>query len=182
METAMGRTIAPKFLASSSVACLIASLAFLVAAGGATFAEPQPRFGSAVVLLVQDGFPPATKALFTAAARGNPHAQTTLGFLYEYGRGVPQNYVTAAEWYCAAAEQGDADGQYLLGLMYEKGHGVPQSDTLAYMWLNLATAHAAPRVRDYFAHVRDAVANKLTPAQMADAQWQAEQFVPKASP
>jgi TPR repeat protein len=146
-------------------------LAVLIAVSGRTALAWQP-----------DGFPSATKALFVQAARGNPRAQTTLGYLYEYGRGVPQNYATAFDWYHAAAEQGDANGQYLLGLMYEKGHGVPQSDTLAYMWLNLATAHAMPRDRDYFAHVRDAVANKLTPAQMADAQWLAVQFIPKASP
>jgi len=178
----MGRTTAPKVLAGLGFACLTANLAFLAAAGGSAIAEPQTRFGSAAVLLVGDSFPPATKALFTQAASGNPRAQTTLGYLYEYGRSVPQNYVTAVDWYQAAAEQGDANGQYLLGLMYEKGHGVPQSETLAYMWLNLATAHAAPRDRDYFAHVRDAVANKLTPAQMGDAQWLAAHFIPKASP
>ena len=161
----MGRTTAAKFRI-----CLLASLVVLIALSGRTASAWQ-----------LDGFPPASKALFTQAASGNPRAQTTLGYLYEYGRGVPQNYVTAVAWYQAAAEQGDANGQYLLGLMYEKGHGVPQSETLAYMWLNLATAHAAPRDRDYFAHVRNAVANKLTPAQMGDAQSLAVQFIPRAS-
>jgi len=149
----------------------LASLVVLIALSGRTALAWQP-----------DGFPPASKTLFTQAASGNPRAQTTLGYLYEYGRGVPQNYVTAVDWYQAAAEQGDANGQYQLGLMYEKGHGVKQSDTLAYMWLNLATSHAASRDRDYFAHVRDAVANKLTPAQMGDAQWLALHFIPKATP
>jgi TPR repeat protein len=175
MERAMGRTTAPKFLA-----CLCANLAFLIAAGGPASAEP-PN-GSAPIQLVRDDYDPAAKAIFNQASRGNARAQTQLGVMYEYGRGVPQNYLAAVHWYQCAAEQGDANGQYLLGLMYEKGHGVPQSDTLAYMWLNLATGHAAPRVRDYFAHVRDAVANKLTPAQMGDAQWLALNFIPKASP
>jgi TPR repeat protein len=173
----MSRETAPKFLA-----CIFASLVFLIAAAGSVLAELQSHGGSAAVLFVRDDYDPATRALFTQASRGNARAQTMLGFMYEYGRGVPQNYVTAVHWYQCAAAQGDANGQYLLGLMYEKGHGVEQSDTLAYMWLNLATGHAAPRVRDYFAHIRDAVANKLTPAQMGDAQWLALNFIPKASP
>ncbi len=173
----MGCGTALRFLA-----CVGACAACLVAANGFAAAEPRGRGGSATVLPVRDNYDPGTKAIMTQASRGNARAQTTLGFMYEYGRGVPQNYVTAVYWYQHAAEQGDPDGQFQFGLMYEKGHGVPQSDTLAYMWLNLATGHAAPRVRDYFAHIRDAVANKLTPAQMGDAQWLALNFVPKTSP
>jgi TPR repeat protein len=164
------------------VAYALASATVLLGALVPAAAAPQARFGSPPVVLVRAGYDAATRALFTQAARGNPRAQAQLGFMYEYGRGVPQNYVTAVKWYQAAAEQGDADGQYFLGMMFEKGHGVPQSDTLAYMWINLATSHAAPRVRDYFAHIRDAIANKLTPAQMGDAQWLALNFTPKNAP
>ena len=167
---------AAKFLAG-----IAASAAAFVAAGGTAAAEPRSQSGSPAVLLVRDNYDSGTKAIMAQASHGNARAQTTLGFMYEYGRGVPQNYVTAVYWYQRAAEQGNPDGQYQLGLMYEKGHGVSQSDTLAYMWLNLAAGHAAPSVRDYFAHVRDAVANKLTPAQMGDAQWLALNFVPKTS-
>lgn len=167
-------------MASKLLAGVLASLALLMASTGSASSQQQDRIAPASVLRVRDNYDPTARAIFTQAARGNARAEATLGFMYEYGRGVPQNYVTAVQWYQCAAEQGNSNGQYLLGLMYEKGHGVPQSDTLAYMWLNLATAHAAPRVRDYFAHIRDAVANKLTPAQMADAQWLALNF--KASP
>jgi len=176
-----GRKSKRRSTASFAACVLVNSVVFLAAAGSAA-GEPQPRFGSGPVLPVRGGYDAATRALFTQAARGNPRAQARLGFMYEYGRGVPQNYVTAVRWYQAAAEQGDASGQYFLGMMFEKGHGVPQSDTLAYMWLNLATSHAEPRVRDYFAHIRDAVANKLSPAQMGDAQWLALSFTPKNAP
>jgi uncharacterized protein len=165
----------PEFLAF-----MLANFIVLAAAGGSALAAQQIHFGSAAVLLVRDDFDPAARAIFTQAARGNPQAQTQLGFMYEYGRGVPQNYVIAVNWYECAAKQGDANAQYLLGLMYEKGHGVEQSDTLAYTWLNLAAAHAGPRVREYYAHVRDAVANKLSPAQMGNAQWLAQDFVAKS--
>lgn len=112
------------------------------------------------------------------AERGDANAQALLGFMYEHGRGVPQDYGLAAYWYMCAATQGHATAQYLLGLMYDKGHGVVRSDTLAYMWLNLAAARAPPRAREYYSRIRDAVAAKLSPAQVAKAQWHASTFVP----
>jgi TPR repeat protein len=115
------------------------------------------------------------------AERGNARAQAQLGFLYEHGRGLPQDHVAAVYWYARAADQGHPTAQYLLGLMYDKGHGVPRNDMLAYTWLNLAAARAQPGVREYYLRIRDAVAAKLTPAQVAKAQWSAHHFVP-ASP
>jgi TPR repeat protein len=35
-------------------------------------------------------------------------AQIWLGFIFQTGRGVPQNYTEAAMWYRRAAGQGDA--------------------------------------------------------------------------
>ncbi|MGC1095551.1 MAG: SEL1-like repeat protein [Pseudolabrys sp.] len=40
------------------------------------------------------------------AERGNAQAQAILGFIYEHGRGVPQDYAAAVRWYVSAAEQG----------------------------------------------------------------------------
>ncbi len=60
------------------------------------------------------------------AEQGNAIAQGNLGFMYDKGRGVPQNHAEAVQWYRKAAEQGDTEAQYLLGLMHEKGEGVPQ--------------------------------------------------------
>jgi TPR repeat protein len=50
-------------------------------------------------------------------------AQNDLGFMYEKGRGVPQNDVKAVEWYSKAANQNDARGKTNLGFMYENGRG-----------------------------------------------------------
>jgi TPR repeat protein len=121
----------------------------------------------------------ANKALLRAE-RGDARAQAFLGFMYEHGRGVPQDYVAAVYWYTYAAAQGHATAQYLLGLMYDKGLGVERSDTLAYMWLNLAAAHALPHTKAYYTRIRDAVAAKLTAAQVDEAQWRASGFVPIA--
>lgn len=46
-------------------------------------------------------------AFFTAAAaRGNPVAQSYLGYLTYMGQGVEQNDVVAADWFRKAAAQG----------------------------------------------------------------------------
>ena len=63
------------------------------------------------------------------AEQGDASAQHSLGFMYAYGYGVPQDHKAAVKWYRLAAEQGDASAQLNLGVMYEKGRGVPQAET-----------------------------------------------------
>ena len=60
------------------------------------------------------------------AEQGDVHAQYNLGWLYQQGDGVPQDYAEAANWYRKAAEQGFTPAQTNLGFMYEKVNGVPQ--------------------------------------------------------
>jgi TPR repeat protein len=113
------------------------------------------------------------------ADQGDADAQAQLGFMHEHGRGVAQSYDLAVHWYLCAAEQGHATAQYLLGLMYDKGRGVQRNDMLAYQWLNVAVARAPQRAKEYYARIRDAVAKKLTLAQITEAQRLAAKFVPK---
>ena len=122
----------------------------------------------------------AERRIILLAQRGNAHAQAMLGFMYENGYGVPQSYDVAVYWYLQAAEQGDPGGQYQLGLMYNKGFGVPQNLILAHTWLNLAAAHAPRRDREYYLRIRDAVASKMSEAQLYAAQRLAAEFVPKS--
>jgi uncharacterized protein len=103
-------------------------------------------------------------------APGNARALARLGFRYENGFGVPQNYVAAADLYRRGAEQGDAFAQSRLGLSYDHGHGVPQDYILAYKWLNLAAARAPRRQRDFYLRLRDAVASKMSLAQVMEGQ------------
>jgi TPR repeat protein len=112
------------------------------------------------------------------AQRGDAHAQAVLGFRYANGRGVPQSYDVAVDWYVQSAEQGDPTGQYLLGLMYDKGFGVNPNIILAHKWLNLAAAHAPQRNRENVLRLRDAVASKMTRAQLDLAQQLAVDFAP----
>jgi len=116
--------------------------------------------------------------IFRAAEAGNPRAQTMVGFMYETGRGLPQDYMLAVAWYQRAAEQGYARGQQLLALMYDKGQGVAENYVVAQKWLILAAAGAAPREREYYVRLRNAVAAKMTVAQQTEAQWRARHWYP----
>jgi TPR repeat protein len=121
---------------------------------------------------------PSVSQIMARAQRGDAHAQAMLGFLYANGRGVPQSYDVAVEWYTKSACQGDPDGQYLLGLMYDKGFGVKADVVQAHKWLNLAAAHAPLPNRENYLRMRDAVGSKMTKNQLDIAQKLAVDFVP----
>jgi uncharacterized protein len=137
---------------------LSAFLFVLVAAGPAAAGPLQ----AGIAAYNHHDYPTAARLLLPLAQRGNPLAQTYVGFMFGSGRGLPQNYVAAADWYRAASEKGVPVAQFMLGMAYDKGQGVPQDYVLAYKWLNVATARAAPRERQYWVRIRDAVGTKLS--------------------
>jgi TPR repeat protein len=120
----------------------------------------------------------ASRHFIPLAEQGVASAQSYLGFMFETGRGVPQNYTEAAMWYRRAAEQGDSLAQYSLGLLYDKGFGVPRDIVEASKWLNLSTAAAPPRAREARARIRDAVASKMTRGEIARARSRALEWAP----
>ena len=71
------------------------------------------------------------KSNHVGAETGIILSQDSLGSMYEEGRGVRQNYSTAAKWYQKAADSGLASAQFKLGLMYEEGRGVRQNYSTA---------------------------------------------------
>jgi uncharacterized protein len=145
------------------------------------------------------------------AEAGNPDAQNQLGIFYSEGRGVPQNYLEAKDWFKKAADQGHAGAQVnlgtlyslgqgatfsdqmalfwfqkaaeqrnalafaKLGMMHERGRGVPQSLVAAHMWYNLSAAYGEKRA----AESRNAVATRMTSAQIAEAEERAKKWNPK---
>jgi len=68
------------------------------------------------------------------AEQGDAQAQYNLGVMYDNGKGVPQDYIKAVQWYTKSAEQGFAVSQYNLGVMYDNGKGVPQDYIEAAKW------------------------------------------------
>ncbi len=101
-----------------------------------------------------------------AADQGHAFAQFNLGGLYGFGQGVPQNDAEAAKWYRLSAEQGHAGAQLNLGFMYRDGNGVPQNLITSYMWLSLAMV----REDDMASHNKNALREKMTPEQIAEAE------------
>ena len=117
----------------------------------------------------------ALPLLWPLAEHGDARAQHWLGLMYEQGRGLPQDFAEAASWHRKAAEQGVADAQFNLGLMCETGQGVPQDVVQAHLWFDLAAAQDASGA----ASARDKIAEKMTPAQIAEAQKMAREWKPK---
>lgn len=60
------------------------------------------------------------------------NAQANLGFMYETGTGIKQNYQEAAKWYKQAATQGNPYAQNNLGALYENGLGVKRDYKMAF--------------------------------------------------
>jgi TPR repeat protein len=81
--------------------------------------------------------------------KGNPQGPWSLGWLYEHGKAVPQDYNLAASWYTKAAEQGLRDAQSKLGWLYESGLGVPQDYNLAASWYTKAAKQGLPEAQSH---------------------------------
>jgi len=118
---------------------------------------------------VPQDYAEAAKWQRKGADQGYVSSQTALGVTYAMGKGVSQDYAEAAKWYRKAAEQGDAYTQFNLGIAYEKGEGVPQVYVTAHMWYNLSAATS----RHGSDERRDDIAEKMTPAQIIEAQRRA---------
>ena len=129
----------------------------------------------------------AHKELRPLAQNGHAAAQYLLAKLYQYGRGVPQDYTEAIKWYSKIAQRDSAthdlkespdplrddnqyffgnEAQYWLGLMYFNGQGAQRDFVLAYMWFSLSAANG-----DKMAiKERDIVGKQMTPTQIAKAK------------
>jgi uncharacterized protein len=121
-------------------------------------------------------YPTAVQLLRPLAEQGKASAQHFLGKMYEAGQGVPQSYVEAAKWYRLAAEQGHAGAQLYLAELYYAGDGVPRDYVQAYMWFSVSQAGGQG---DFASHGRVVVAEKMTAAQIAEAERRAREWKPK---
>ncbi|KAF9139882.1 hypothetical protein BGX30_007349 [Mortierella sp. GBA39] len=90
------------------------------------------------------------------AAHGDKDAQVALGDMYKDGKGAPQDYQAAMDWYLRAAEQGDAVGQRKVGVLYNHGLGVKQNYLTAMNWYiksaDLGNARAKTNIGYFYRH------------------------------
>ena len=75
------------------------------------------------------------------------------------------------------ANAGDAHAQWHLGVMYRNGRGVPQDYVEAHKWYNLGASRVSAENQKIFAEARDAVAQLMTPQQLAEAQRLAREWL-----
>lgn len=71
----------------------------------------------------------------------NKTSQFKLGYYFDLGRGITQNFNEAVHYYKLSADQGYADAYYNLGILYEHGYGVDQDYNEAFKCYEFAAEH-----------------------------------------
>src|SRR5262245_8223036 len=84
----------------------------------------------------------AQKEAFTVFKAGADHgdgaSMNILGWLYNTGFGVVQDYARAREWYEKAIDKGNVNAMANLGALYDNGYGVAQDYAKAREWYEKA--------------------------------------------
>ncbi|MES1151268.1 MAG: hypothetical protein ABUL54_05185, partial [Dongia sp.] len=102
------------------------------------------------------------------------------GVVYYFGQGVPQDFARSLYWFEKAANQGCWTAYAATALMYRDGKGTGVDLGKAYMWLNISVAGLPDSVeRDDLIKGREAVAGRMTTAQVEAAQKRSLAFKPK---
>ena len=70
----------------------------------------------------------AFKWCYRSAEQGLSTAHFSLGYKYEFGRGVEKDIQKALYWYNIAAEQEEPSALYRLGVLYQIGKYVPKDE------------------------------------------------------
>jgi len=135
--------------------------------------EDHPGLQEGLKAFKRDDYVTAFKEWKPLADQGDATAQNNLGVMYTKGRGVPQDVAEAGRWYRLAAVQGHATAQFNLGILYGKGQGVLQDYIQAHMWASLAAAQN----QELATKLRAALANDMTPEQIAEAQRLAREWL-----
>jgi len=89
--------------------------------------EVEEAFQHGIVAQISGDFSTLVKEMLPLAEKGYPRAQVHMGWIYERGVGVPQDYQKALEWYEKATSNGAKNAPAQIGNMYEKGFGVKQN-------------------------------------------------------
>jgi len=123
----------------------------------------------------------AVKWYVLGASKGNPLAQVGIGYMSMEGIGTTVDFAAAAGWFNRAAEQGDASAMLALGTLFELGKGVPKDVVQAYKWYSLATVDDGEYEQELFDRAkrsRDALARKITRAQVEEGEREARNWKP----
>ena len=146
------------------------ALILAVALLSGTVANAQD-FNKGLEAYLSEDFQTSLSEMLPLAEHGHAQAQAYLGFMYENGQGVPQDYAEAVKWVRLAADQGHAEAQQHLGYMHHFGHGVLEDYVIAHMWYNIASANGDPNA----ANMKAVVKSLITSADILEAQAMARE-------
>ena len=106
--------------------------------GQSSILAQQDRFESGLASKDRGHYATALRAWLPMAESGNAEAQNNVGYMYEEGLGVPQNYLLAMNWYRQAADGGLSEAQHNMGMLYHHGYGVAENLGEAFRWFKMA--------------------------------------------
>jgi TPR repeat protein len=86
----------------------------------------------------------ALKWLHASVAQNNPNAAFYLGYCYEHGKFVPQDYGLAFQDYEIAARAHYPPAENNLASLYQHGQGIRKNLGKAYEWYLVAAQHGDP--------------------------------------
>jgi len=112
-----------------------------------------------------------------AAENGDGRSLYYLGKVYNMGRGVPRDDQAAISWWIKGAERGDILSINELGNAYYIGILVPADKVQAHKWWNISSALGPAPGSEIGTQRREEVEVKMTPAQIAEAQKLALQWM-----
>lgn len=116
-----------------------------------------------------------------AADQGNPNAQFSLANAYMNGAGVQKNQAKADEWLKRSAAQGYPNAMVTLGAALADGAGSEKDLVGSYTWLTLAMdAVGGEKAKALTKALREEVAKRMSPEQLANAEARVKEFKPVA--
>lgn len=133
----------------------------LVAKGGAMESEKDDdvdrlkTLHSAIDHLEEKEFLKAYDLLIPMALEGYDEAQYQIGWMYEYGQGIPVNICIATLWHDKAARQGHMMSERSMAFSYLGGKGLPKNQELAYRWFLSAVRSGLKQDEVYFKFMSD---------------------------
>lgn len=115
-----------------------------------------------------------------SAKKGDAKAQYVVGYMYYNGKGVPKDYIKAAEWYEKSAESEYTKALNNLAYLYQKGKGVEKEITKAEQLL-LKSANMGDDVACLNLGIMYQT-GKLGTANMEDAEYWYRKAMDKGNP
>lgn len=101
-------------------------------------ADREDRLNAGLAALKREHYATALRSWLPLAEAGDPEAQANVGYMYEEGLGVTQQFDVAVSWYEKAAASGSMQANHNLGMIFAEGRGTTQSWVRALRYFEVA--------------------------------------------